>query len=85
MQGSHPEQAGPIDKQLYAMAIDVAGEDEGAIGDDPSTTLRASAESLSLLDNPARDSTSVTIFNVDLSTMPADELGAPTYRVQLTS
>jgi hypothetical protein len=75
MQGSHPEQAGPIDKQLYAMAIDVAGEDEGAIGDE------IDAESLSLLDNPARDSTSVTIFNVDLSTMPADELGAPTYRV----
>ena len=75
MQGNHIELTEPVDGQLYAMAIDVAGEDEGAIGEE------IDAESLSLLENPARDATSVTIFNVDLSTMPADELGAPTYRV----
>jgi hypothetical protein len=75
MQGSHAPQAEPLLGQLYAMTIDVAGEDEGAIGEE------IDAESLALLDNPARDATSVTIFNVDLSTMPVDKLGAPTYRV----
>jgi hypothetical protein len=75
MQGSHAAQTDPLDGQLYAMAIDVAGEDEGAIGED------IDAESLALLDSPARDATSVTIFNVDLSTLPVDNLGAPTYRV----
>jgi len=75
MQGSHIEQSEPVSGQIYAMAIDVAGEDEGAIGEE------IDAESLALLENPARDATSVTIFNVDLSTLPADELGAPTYRV----
>ena len=75
MQGSHIELKEPVSGQIYAMAIDVAGEDEGAIGEE------IDAESLSLLENPARDATSVTIFNVDLSTLPADSLGAPTYRV----
>ena len=75
MQGAHSELANPLDGQIYAMAIDVAGEDEGAIGED------IDAESLALLENPARDSTAVTIFNVDLSTLPVDEKGAPTYKV----
>jgi hypothetical protein len=75
MQGSHIELSEPVDGQIYAMAIDVAGEDEGAIGEE------IDAESLSLLENPARDATSVTIFSVDLSTLPASELGAPIYRV----
>jgi hypothetical protein len=75
MQGDHPPGNEPIPGQLYAMTIDVAGEDEGAIGDE------IDAESLSLLENPARDATAVTIFNLDLSTLPADELGAATYKV----
>jgi hypothetical protein len=75
MQGSHPELTEPVDGEVYAMAIDVAGEDEGAIGED------IDAETLSLLDNPARDATAVTIFAVDLSTLPPDSLGAPSYRV----
>ena len=75
MQGDHVELAEPLTNQLYAMAIDVAGEDEGAVGDE------IDAESLALLDNPARDATAATIFNVDLSTLPPDKKGAPTYRV----
>ena len=75
MQGSHVELWQPVPGQLYAMTIDVGGEDEGAIGED------IDAESLSLLDNPARDATAVTIFNLDLSTLPPDSLGAPSYRV----
>jgi len=75
MQGNHVLLEVPQPNQIYAMTIDVAGEDEGAIGED------IDAESLSLLENPARDATSVTIFNLDLSTLPPDQLGAPTYRV----
>ena len=75
MRGSHSELTKPEPGQLYAMTIDVAGEDEGAIGEE------IDAESLSLLENPARDATAVTIFNLDLSTLPPDELSAPTYRV----
>ena len=75
MQGNHPELAEPLPGEIYAMTIDVAGEDEGAIGEE------IDAESLSLLENPARDATAVTIFNLDLSTLPPDSLGAPTYRV----
>ena len=75
MQGEHVYLVGPVSGQVYAMAIDVAGEDEGAIGEE------IDAESLALLENPARDATAVTIFNVDLSTLPADALGAPTYRI----
>jgi hypothetical protein len=75
MQGSHAQQVNPITGQLYAMTIDVAGEDEGAIGED------IDAETLALLDNPERDATAVTIFNLDLSTMSPDKLGAPSYRV----
>lgn len=70
MQGSHAELDGPIEGQLYAMAIDIAGEEEDA-----------AIESGSVKDTSARDATSVTIFNVDLSTLPADQLGAPTYKV----
>ncbi|UCD42310.1 MAG: hypothetical protein JSV69_01440, partial [Chloroflexota bacterium] len=84
MQGSHSIQDKPIEGQLYAMAIDVAGEDEGAIGEDPgryATGRGIDAESLSLLENPRRDSTCATIFNLDLSTLPHDSKGAPTYRV----
>ena len=75
MQGTHPEQSEPLPGELYAMAVDVAGEDEGAIGED------IDAETLSLLDSPARDATAVTIFNLDLSTLHPDSLGAPSYRV----
>ncbi len=75
MMGNHAEQVEPTPDLVYAMTIDVAGEDEGAIG------VEIDAESLSKLDNPERDATAVTIFNVDLSTLPPDKLGAPSYRV----
>jgi hypothetical protein len=75
MQGSHAAHVKPIDGQMYAMAIDVAGEDEGAIGEE------IDAESLSLLENPKRDATCVTIFNLDLSMLSADQKGAPIYRM----
>jgi hypothetical protein len=84
MQGAHTIHTKPIEGQMYAMTIDVAGEDEGAIGEDPgryATGRGIDAESLSLLENPARDATCVTIFNLDLSTLPAELKGAPLYRV----
>jgi hypothetical protein len=71
MQGAHPgreDPGGGRATRLYALTIDVAGEDEGL------------AE-LGALENTSRDSTAATVFEVDLSTLPADEKGAPTYRV----
>ena len=70
MQGTHVEQSEPVDGQLYAMTIDVAGEEEDS-----------ASETASVKDTSARDATSLTLFNVDLSTLPPDVLGAPTYRV----
>lgn len=72
MQGDHPRREKPEAGKLYAMTIDVAGEDEGA----KSAEGRESAESLA---NPKRDSTSVTILEVDLSTLTIENAGAPTY------
>lgn len=68
MQGSHPKQEGPTEGKIYALTIDVAGEDEG----------QRSGE---LLENTRRDSTALTIFEVDLATISPDKGGAPTYRV----
>ena len=61
-------------RHVYALLLDVAGEDEGAIGD----PLRAD---IARLENPKRDATVLTIVEVDLSTLSDPILAAPTYRV----
>jgi len=77
MRGSHPRQHAPTPGKLYAMLIDIAGEDEAATdrhaGADP-TLAQA-------LKNPQRDATAVTIVEVDTSTAADLTLRAPTYRV----
>jgi len=55
---------------VYAMTIDVAGEDE-ATDDLQSASLK----------NPGRDATAMTIFEVDLSTVSDELIKAPTYKV----
>ncbi len=75
MQGSHPRQAAPRTGQLYAMLVDVAGEDEGV--QDESLQLGMEAR----LANPGRDSTVLTVVEVDLSSLADDLVKAPTYRV----
>jgi hypothetical protein len=77
MQGSHERRDAPMaispspfgERLIYAFLIDVAGEDEGA-SDDPAQ-----------LENPKRDSTALTIVEVDLSTLDNEIMAAPTYKV----
>jgi hypothetical protein len=67
MQGTHPRQHQPEEGALYAMAVDVAGEEEGWASDE---SVRR--------EQPRRDSTAVTVFRV----MARDPfIGKPTYRV----
>ena len=72
MQGTHPLQDGPRPGAVYALLLDVAGEDEAArSGADPQDwDLR----------NPGRDATALTIVEVDMSTLQDPVLQAPTYR-----
>ena len=69
MQGSHPAADSPQPGCLYALLLDVAGEDEG---------LTAATGELS---NPGRDATALTIVQVDLATLADQVIKAPTYRV----
>jgi len=68
MVGSHPAQLEPQPGHVYAFTIDVAGQDEGAVQD------------LASLQNPRRDSTVLTIFELELP--GSDQLiSKPIYRV----
>ena len=73
MQGRHRRQDAPTAGAIYCLLLDVAGEDEGAMGD----PLRAD---LAALENPKRDATVLTIVAVDLATLSDPVLRAPTYR-----
>ena len=66
--GIHPPQVRPDRTRLYALTLDVAGEDEN--GQD----LNASA-------NSARDASVITIAEVDLTTQADPLIALPTYRV----
>ena len=68
MLGSQPKQIAPTPGKIYAFTIDVAGQDEGAAAD------------LEQLQNPKRDSTVLTIFELDV---PAVDhiVSKPTYKV----
>jgi hypothetical protein len=65
--GKHQPYDDPKDK-LYAITIDVAGEDENA-----NDALQES--------EPRIDSTALTIAEIDLSTVQDEWIGAPTYRI----
>lgn len=67
--GTHAPYDVPECNQLYAITIDVAGEDEEAEGD----LLRAA--------KPRKNSTALTIAEIDLSTLDDLMLTAPTYRI----
>ena len=71
MRGSHARRTEPEPGRTYALLLDVAGEDEGASG---------GRLDLAALDNPRRDSTVLTVVEVDLSTLGDPVLRAPTYR-----
>jgi len=85
MVGSHHRQQAPTPGAIYALLIDVAGEDEGITGedsrDDPAAiALRATARG-GRLQSPGRDSTVLTIVEIDLATLADPVIKAPTYRV----
>jgi hypothetical protein len=69
MLGAHTRQDEPTLGCAYAFTIDVAGADEAATDD------------IEQLANPARDSTVLTIFEVDTSTVNDPLVRKPTYRV----
>jgi hypothetical protein len=69
MMGAHHRQDEPTPGRAYAFTIDVAGADE-AVTDD-----------MEQLSNPSRDSTALTIFEVDTSSLNDPLIRKPTYRV----
>jgi hypothetical protein len=69
MRGSHTAQAEPSPGKVYAITIDVAGQDEAATQD------------LTQLANPGRDSTVLTIFEVDCASVNDPLMRKPVYRV----
>ena len=76
MRGAHAPTAQPKEGKIYAATLDLAGEDEAVISD-PSMSTPEAAQ----LANPKRDSTSLTIFEVDLSTVDDPLIGKPAYKV----
>ena len=74
MHGSHLPQLQPQPDKLYAMTLDVAGEDEAMIADPEDGEVEDLA-------NPKRDSTALTVFEVDLASVDDPLINKPTYRV----
>ena len=72
MQGKHVRQEEPLEGRLYGAGLDMAGEDEQAGGE-----MDGNYETLA---NPRRDSTALTIFEVDLATMDDPLIRRPSYR-----
>ncbi len=73
MQGTHSFQYSAFGGQLYVMLLDVAGEDE-----------LASASGFTMVNENyggKRDSTALTVVQVDLSSLADDLIRLPTYRV----
>ncbi|HSB66918.1 MAG TPA: hypothetical protein VLD65_10085 [Anaerolineales bacterium] len=81
MLGSHPRQSEPIPGKAYAFTIDVAGQDESAMDLAASLAGGLTPGSSSGLANPGRDSTVLTIFELDNISVDDPLLGKPTYRV----
>lgn len=75
VQGNHSPQTSPEPGKIYAMLVDLAGEDEQVRQDN------FSKDSNDGLANPNRDATAVTVVEVDLSLMDEVLPGKPRYRV----
>jgi hypothetical protein len=80
MRGTHPPQDGPLPGRVYAALIDVAGQDEAVESVGQAVSLSTRTE-VSAFANPRRDSTALTLVEVDLETLSDPLLKAPTYRV----
>jgi hypothetical protein len=75
MKGDLPPQEDPVPGTVYAFLLDVAGQDESRMSLVGADGVRPDG----MLQNPGRDSTTLSIVTVDLSTLST--LQAPTYRV----
>jgi hypothetical protein len=73
MRGDHPPEVAARPGCVYAMLLDLAGEDESASDE----LVRGDGN----LSNPGRDSTAMTIVEVDLSSLADELIKAPTYRI----
>ena len=71
MQGTHPPLSAPREGFAYALLVDVAGEDEAVLQTGTETALA----------NTKRDSTALTVVEVDLASLADEIIQAPTYRV----
>ncbi len=74
MQGSHRTQSAPEPGKTYALLVDLAGEDE-------QLRLNPAGDGEGALANPGRDSTAITIMQVDSRARAGDLTGKPVYRV----
>ena len=87
MQGTHLPVDVPLPGRIYAALVDVAGQDEaagdgGAAGYGGAANQGASAShGDQSLENPRRDSTALTVVEVDLGTLADPLVNAPGYRV----
>jgi hypothetical protein len=79
MQGSHGRRYGPEAGKVYALLLDLAGEDEGA--GDRAAGYSGGQGIGEELQNPGRDSTALTVVEVDLDSLADELIKAPTYRV----
>ncbi|MBI9043372.1 MAG: hypothetical protein JEZ06_02730 [Anaerolineaceae bacterium] len=70
MQGEHPPAEQPESGKLYALLVDLAGEDEGATDD------------ITEMDNPSRDATAITVVEVDLTGLNDGLTTHPKYLVK---
>jgi hypothetical protein len=72
--GSHPRIHNPRAGCMYALLVDVAGEDEGVTGNPEDAGNETMA-------NPRRDSTALTIVEVDLAGLADPIIKAPAYKI----
>jgi hypothetical protein len=81
MQGDHVPALFPAEGKVYALLVDVAGEDEAASFAASPFGERDGVWGSEGLSNPGRDSTSLTVVEVDLSSLAGELIRKPTYRV----
>jgi hypothetical protein len=77
----HPSKTDPDPGRLYAILVDVAGEDEAAAASPSLIEGDVPGAQPGLLGNPARDATALTVVEVDLATLEDELIQAPTYAV----
>jgi len=76
MRGKHSPETAPVENKIYAATLDLAGEDE-TVSADPAKEAAGDGG----LSNPKRDSTALTIFEIDLSSVDDPLISKPSYKV----